>query len=205
MNKKLEDIIFELWIKTKELAESQKETDRQMKETDKQMKETGEQMKETDKRLNKVISDNKRFWWFMDNDWKVVEEYFFSWLNKTNKLHWENYDHFSREANYYLKKWKEREFDIIWFNWNKITALEIKKIVHKNDVEKLVEKQLPFLKEYMSKNTEYRTHKIYWWIAWFKINPDAEKYAREKWLIILTKHWNQIEELTKDCEIKALA
>jgi len=179
--------IAELRKSRVELRESQKETDKQIKETNQQMKRTDE-----------------KFWNFINNDWKVVEEYFFSWLDKTNKLHWEDYNHFSQELKFYLKKWEEREFDIIWFNWNKITALEVKKIVHKNDVEKLVEKQLPFLKEYMSKNTEYRTHKIYWWIAWFKINPDAEKYAREKWLIILTKVWNHIEELTKDCEIRAL-
>jgi hypothetical protein len=33
--------------------------------------------------------------------------------------------------------------------------------VHKNDVKKLIEKQLPFFKEYISKNIDYRKHRIY--------------------------------------------
>ena len=165
-----------------------------------QQKETGEQIKETERAF-------KRMWFyvwnFIDNDWKVVEEYFFTALDKSNKLHWEDYNYFSNWEKYSLSKWREQEFDIIGYNWNKITAIEVKKIVHKNDVIKLVEKQLPFLKDYMSKNIDYKNHRIYWGIAGFKINKDAQKYAKEHWIIILTKNSeNKIEELSKDFELK---
>jgi hypothetical protein len=175
-----------------------------MKETIEQMKETDLEWKEANKRWEKLEKQYWEFWNFVRNDWAVVEEYFYTALDKTNKLHWEKYDYFSQWEKHSLAKWVEQEFDIIWYNWNKITAIEVKKIVHKNDVKKLIEKQLPFLEKYMWWVSKYKNHRIYGWIAGFKINKDAKEYAKKHWIIILTKNSkNQIEELTKNDEIKA--
>jgi len=177
------------------------ELSKSQKETDKKIKETSEQIKETDRTLKRLWI---KLWNFTNNDWKVVEEYFYTALDKANELHWEKYDYFSQWEKHSLSKWVEQEFDIIWYNGNKITAIEVKKIVHKNDVKKLIEKQLPFLKKFMSKNIDYKNHRIYWWIAGFKINKDAKEYAKKHWIIILTKNSkNKVEELSKDFEIKA--
>jgi len=178
------------------LAISQAETSKQLEQTDKRLEK---KRNESEKRWEKLEKQYWYFWDFIQNDGKVVEEYFYTWLNKTKKIHWEKYDDIYHNE---IHKW--REFDIIWYNWNKITTIEIKKIVHLNDVKKLLEIQMPELKEWMKDSVKYRKHKIYWWVAWFKINKDAEEYAKEHWVIVLTKHWNQIEELTKDCEIKSL-
>ena len=188
------DIMDEIQKMLLEITKTQKETAEQMKETDRKMKET-------DIKLKSIWIE---LWNFTNNDWAVVEEYFYTSLDKTNKLHWEKYDYFSQWEKHSLAKWVEQEFDIIWYNWNKITAIEVKKIVHKNDVKKLIEKQLPFLEKFMWKNIDYKNHRIYGWIAGFKINKDAKEYAKKHWIIILTKNSkNQIEELTKNDEIKA--
>ena len=196
------DIMEEIKKVLLELSKSQKETDKKIKETAEQMKETAEQMKETDKKMKETDKRweklEKQYWIFgnfVNNDWKVVEEYFYTALDKANELHWEKYS---------LSKWVEQEFDIIWYNGDKITAIEVKKIVHKNDVKKLIEKQLPFLKKFMWWMEKYKNHRIYWWIAGFKINKDAKEYAKKHWIIILTKNSkNKVEELSKDFEIKA--
>ena len=184
------------------MSDIMKEIQKVLLELSKSQKETSEQMKETDRKLESVWI---KLWKFTNNDWAVVEEYFYTALNKTNKLHWEDYNYFSQREKHSLSKWVEQEFDIIWYNWNKITAIEVKKIVHLNDVKKLIEKQLPFLQKYMWWMVKYRNHRIYWGIAGFKINKDAKEYAKKHWIIILTKNSeNQIEELSKNDEIKSI-
>jgi len=193
--KEIQKMLAEASANIKDLSKSQKEAGKQMKES----------KKESDERWKKLEKQYGVFWNFVRNDGYVVEEYFYTALNKTNKLHWEDYNYFSQREKHSLSKWVEQEFDIIWYNWNKITAIEVKKIVHLNDVKKLIEKQLPFLQKYMWWMVKYRNHRIYWGIAGFKINKDAKEYAKKHWIIILTKNSeNQIEELSKNDEIKSI-
>lgn len=190
----------------KEIQELLAEWARQNLEFNKWMIELRDSQKEASLRWDKLEKQYEVFWNFVRNDWDVVEEYFYTALDKTNKLHWEDYNYFSQWEKHSLSKWVEQEFDIIWYNWNKITAIEVKKIVHKNDVKKLIEKQLPFLKKFMSRNIDYKNHRIYWGIAGFKINKDAQEYAKKHWIIILTKNSkNQVEELSINDEITAIA
>ena len=180
----------------------------QVDRTTAQVDRTTAQVDRTTKSLEKTDEKLQRMWiyvWnFIENDGKVIEEYFFSALDKSNALHWEEYNYFSHWEKHSLAKWREQEFDIIGYNGNKITAIEVKKIVHKKDVKKLIENQLPFLKELMANNILYQNHRIYWWIAGFKINNDAEEYARKHWIIVLTKNSeDNIEELTLHDKIKA--
>ena len=193
------------------MSDIMKEIQKVLLELSKSQKETDEQMKETDRKLKSVWI---KLWNFINNDWDVVEEhpkgtsfgaYFYTALDKTNKLHWEDYNYFSQWEKHSVAKWIEQEFDIIWYNWDKVTAIEVKKIVHINDVKKLIEKQLPFLKKFMSWMIKYKNHRIYWGIAGFKINKDAREYAKKHWIIILTKNSkNQVEELSINDEIKAI-
>ncbi|MDQ7023669.1 MAG: hypothetical protein Q9M97_09335, partial [Candidatus Gracilibacteria bacterium] len=69
-----------------------------------------------DKRWDKLEKQYGIFGNFVNNDGAVVEEYFYTALDKANELHGETYDYFSQGEKHYLSRGNEQEFDIIGYN-----------------------------------------------------------------------------------------
>ena len=60
---------------------------------------------------------------------------------------------------------------------------------------------LPMFKKHVSDSRRYGAHEVYGGMAGFVINPNAEKYARSKGLVLLKKEGRHIRELTENDQI----
>ena len=183
---KLEKSQKETSEQIKELRESQIKTDEQMKKTDEQMKKTDEQMKKTDERLDKVIKKLDHLWelyWNSENNkWKEVEDYFYRYFYSKKRLPWWLvFDKIKRAST--SSKWQEH--DIIMINGKTTALISIKYNLTEKAIDDLIDREMKsYIKKYWSK------YKLYGWVASFIVTEDVEKYAKSKWLFVITRKWD---------------
>lgn len=196
-DQELKDLVASLAISQDRTGAQLAKTDKQLSKTDNRSASLHEEQKKTENILRNL---EKLYGGFADNDGRVVEEYFLSGLKKNKKLHNGKYNIIAHREKNKLGK----DFDITLYNGKKVVCLEVKKVIHKNDVINFLEKGLLSFKNHIQDSKTYGDHDIYGGIAGFVINEDAKKITLNHGLIILTKEGKGIIELTSNIEIKKI-
>ena len=194
MKKKLqisdsEGLTFEkVWLMMQENREQQKETAEFIKETGKLQRQTDEQMKKTDEKLNKSIEETKALKQMLfglgNNLGQITEDYFYNSVADNKTVAGIKYDYIGRNLKMQGKK-LNGEYDIILINSKRLLVIEVKQKPHVKDITKFVEKQLPIFKKLFPM---YVNYKIYGAIAGMTFSPDAQEFAKENGLYILTQN-----------------
>ena len=193
---KTDEQIMELKIAQAKTDEQMKKTDKEMVETakqirelkvsqaktDEQMKKTDEQMAKTDKQVSKIVNGLKSMDSYIKNQSKAVERYFINSLEKTHlKIQDISFDEIypnftKRQAN------KELELDALLVNGKYVALLEVKTILHKNDVEEIHSKGINNFRD-MCK--EHKDKKLMVLVAGEDILKDARSLANEYGFVLL--------------------
>ena len=181
------------WMK--ELRAAQKKTEELMRktfeaqrQTDEQMKKTDEQMKRTDEKLGRVC---KQFWDFWNNRWEEVEEFFYRYFQKNPSLMDLKFNDVKKTV--FTSDWSEH--DIVLINWEASAVISVKYKLRKKDIDSLLNREMGIIRNFYH---DLRINqKLYWAVASYIISKDVEKYAKEKWLFVLTQSWEGTRILNK--------
>ena len=124
-----------------------------------------------------------------DNNGSNTEDYFYNSLSDNPVLGGIKYDSISKNLEI-RSKCLQGEFDLVMFNGENIALIECKYKAHKNDVEKLITKQVDSFKKLFP---IYTNHKFYLGIASFSFYPELEEYAKENGVAILKQKGDVVE------------
>lgn len=175
-----------LQVSSNEIKAMQIEGAARQKRIDELFGETEAQFKRTDATLESV---GVRLGNIADNNGSNAEDYFFNSLVDNPELGGIGYDTIVKN---FIPKSKrgQGEFDIVMYNGENIALIECKYKAHKNDVEKLITKQVDSFKKLFP---IYANHKFYLGIAGFSFYPELEGFAKENGVAILKQKGNIVE------------
>ena len=198
-DKELKDMVASNIIWIKELRKAQKQTDEQMKKTD-------EQFKKSDKKWQKISDKIDHLWelyWNSENNkWAEVEDYFFRYFKKhkmlpARKHWWIKFDQVDR--------WRittdNQEHDIVMINGKSSALISVKYRLTIANVDDFINREVHKLKRFLK--WVWSKHKLYWWVATFILDDKVEEYAKEMWLYVFIRKWEDTKIInSKDFEAK---
>ena len=146
------------------------------------MFQTGmEELKESQEKTDETIS---KFNGFVTNTGRETEELFIKSIEKNNlKVGQYQFDFLDPNAKRQSNKKGEVEIDLLLLNTNSVGVLEVKSILHRNDVQEHFEKRLPKFKELFP---EHRDKKMIGMVAGKVVNAEAVKLAHDHGFVVVT-------------------
>ena len=177
----------------KENAEQMKETDRRLKENAEQMKETDRRLKETDRQMEKLMEVSRKNERFIGNDARIVEDHFIKALTRLQLrigdiVFDEIYDDLKQQRK--LNGGMEAiQLDALLVNGSHTAILEVKKLLHVNDVHKVFNNTLPRFRRLFPK---YRDKKLIVMVGAASANLDAVEAALGYGFVVLLQEGQDI-------------
>jgi hypothetical protein len=179
----------------KSLIEAQKKTDAQLAKTDAQLAKTDAQLAKTDAQLAKTDAKLDRlaemYGGVSNNQGLAAEDFFYNSLKVEPVLKGISFDMIMKNTTRKVGDIEE-EYDIILVNGSVIFLIEVKYRLHRNDIERFLNRKLP---RFSILFPEYKDKSIHIAFASFAIQEDAFQLANEKGVTLLQRRGEVFETL----------
>ncbi len=149
-------------------------------DTDKKFAETDKKFQETDRQMKNLMKKSSEF----DSNWgKLIEAFFEPAVLRLFKKR--GIDVSLVTNNITIEKYGRQvfELDMLLRNGDSVVVIEVKTTLLRSDVNEHIEKRLLRFKDFFP---EYNDKKIYGAVAFIKAKGNADLYAAEKGLFVLT-------------------
>jgi len=165
----------DVWALFQEVARKFEETDRQFKETDRQFKETSLQFKETDRKIRELSE-------LFTSQWgKLIEALVCPGLLEVFRQRGLPVNE-TLQRDRVRRDGREMEIDVTLVNGEIVIPVEVKTTLKVEDVRQFLERMRDLLWFF----PKYRGFKVYGAVAGVRIEEQADRYAYQRGLFVLT-------------------
>ncbi len=126
-----------------------------------------------------------------NNQGKVAEDFFYNSLKHNPTLNGICFDSIDKNIHRF-KNGIEEEYDILLVNGSIVYLIEVKYSLHRNDIEKFIERKLPRFSKLFP---EYKDMELRVAFASFAIQEDVLPFAKDKDIILLQRRGEIFETI----------
>ena len=197
------DILEEIKLILKELAQSQKETDRKFQETDRKFQETDRELKELaieQKETGRFVRElSTNISGISDSNGLSAEQYFSAALENSPSLNGISFDYAETNRGRRDKTLNIREqYDVVLYSHGAIGIVEIKYRLRSGDIELLATRKVENFRKLYPAEAEKG---IYLAAAGFSVDKQAVEKAQELGVYVMTQAGEGIKILNNEARI----